>query len=143
MGYTEALKAAGAKVLLHKTVGSYQGEWVAVVEKDGEVKALHAYYGSCSGCDAFEAEFGYDIHSYESHGDGTYFSNYDEGTWRDDCAECQNFKAKLKVFGEKYLAEAVPVADLIVSIGKDVMEYGWEDKAQLKDALAEWLAANG
>ena len=60
MSYREALEAAGAEVLEFAEFGSYQGDWWAKVKVNDEVGFIHGYYGSCSGCDAFEAEFGFD-----------------------------------------------------------------------------------
>lgn len=56
-GYEAALEAAGATVLRFEQFGSYQGDWLAQVGPDAYVRGS---YGSCSGCDAFEAEFGFD-----------------------------------------------------------------------------------
>jgi len=36
MSYDEALKAAGAEVLLYESFGSYQGDWWAKVVKRGD-----------------------------------------------------------------------------------------------------------
>ena len=59
--YTGALVAAGATVHECKWFGDYQGHWIAdVTLPDGRRGLILGYYGSCSGCDAFEAEFGYD-----------------------------------------------------------------------------------
>jgi len=60
MSYESALEAAGAAVLQYKSFGSYQGEWVALVDYKGERGWVQGSYGSCSHCDAFEAEFGWD-----------------------------------------------------------------------------------
>lgn len=60
MGYQEAMEAAGAEVLAFESFGSYQGDWWALVRFDGRTGWVRGSYGSCSGCDAFEAEFGYD-----------------------------------------------------------------------------------
>jgi len=57
MGYFEALEAAGAQVLASQTFGSYQGDWFAKVNYNGSTAWVHGCYGSCSGCDAFCAEF--------------------------------------------------------------------------------------
>lgn len=59
-GYHRSLEAAGATVIAYKTFGSYQGDWLALVEYNGQRGWVHDYYGSCSGCDAFEASFGWD-----------------------------------------------------------------------------------
>ena len=55
MSYQEAIEAAGVKVLAFESFGSYQGDWFAKV--DGGY--VWGTYGSCTGCDAFEAEFGW------------------------------------------------------------------------------------
>ena len=60
MGYKDALKAAGARVLLFEQFGSYQGDCYAKVEYNGKSGWINGSYGSCSGCDAFEADFGWD-----------------------------------------------------------------------------------
>lgn len=64
---------------------------------DGRKGLIKGYYGSCSGCDAFEAEFSFDFHDYQDHPDGT--SQYE---FKEDCEKCQSHKAKLKAFGEGY-----------------------------------------
>jgi hypothetical protein len=84
MGYQEALEAAGAKVLTYRAFGSYQGDWYAKVEYQGEEGWVQGSYGSCSYCDAFEGEFGY---SYGAE-DGESEADYNE---------------RLKKFGEGYL----------------------------------------
>lgn len=59
--YVAALWAAGVKVLDYERFGSYQGDWFAHIEfPNGERYFIHSYFGSCSGCDSFEAEFGWD-----------------------------------------------------------------------------------
>lgn len=65
MGYREALEAAGAIVLAYEEFGSWQGDWLAKVEYNGKIGWIHDYFGSCSGCDAFEAEFGWKDPTYE------------------------------------------------------------------------------
>jgi len=76
MGYSESLEAAGAKVIAYEQFGSYQGDWGAYVELNGNKYIITGSYGSCSGCDAFEAEFGYTDKPYEHN--GKYFYNYEE-----------------------------------------------------------------
>lgn len=38
----------------YKTYGSYQGDYIAIIEKAGKILIYKGYYGSCSGCDWFE-----------------------------------------------------------------------------------------
>ena len=59
-GYQWCLEMAGARVIAYEEFGSYQGDWLAKVEYKGKVGWIHDYYGSCSGCDAFQAETGYE-----------------------------------------------------------------------------------
>jgi len=79
MGYEQALKAAGAEVYILEHFGSYQGEWLALVEFNGNAGWVEGSYGSCSGCDSFESEFDY----------------------RDD--EKEDYKDRLAEFGMRYL----------------------------------------
>ena len=60
MSYKSALIAAGAEVLEFKFFGQYSGTWYAKVKYEGETGWTFGWYGSCTVCDSFEAEFGYD-----------------------------------------------------------------------------------
>lgn len=59
MGYQGCLEAAGAVVHDFEYFGDYQGTWLAYVTYGGKQGIVSGFYGSCSGCDAFEAEFSY------------------------------------------------------------------------------------
>src|SRR6185295_14205504 len=39
----------------YKEYGSYQGDYIAIIEKQGKILIYKGYYGSCSGCDWFES----------------------------------------------------------------------------------------
>jgi len=65
-GYVKALKAAGATVHVFEQFGSYQGDWWAKVTYEGKTGWIHDYYGSCSGCDAFESTFGWSTETPET-----------------------------------------------------------------------------
>lgn len=58
--YITALEAAGMKVLADREFGDYQGDWIALVEYNGEIGYIQDCYGSCSGCDSYESDVGYD-----------------------------------------------------------------------------------
>lgn len=59
-GYEKALVAAGVDIINYETFGSHQGRWLAKIRfPNGEMAYVSDYYGSCSGCDAFEAELGF------------------------------------------------------------------------------------
>lgn len=113
-GYEGALQAAGCEVLDFKEFGSYQGEWLACVKTNGIIGVVEGWYGSCSGCDAFEAEFGW------------------------DGKETPDYEHRLKSFGEGYLP-ALPFEHYIVQFEKRVKESEWDDEAlDMLKTLVEW-----
>lgn len=96
--YRKSLEAAGATVHIFEEFGSYQGDWWAKVTYNGETGWVQGCYGSCSGCDSFEAEFGWEV--TENIGD----SIWDGGEFRPATEEDVNrFKARLAEFGKPYL----------------------------------------
>jgi hypothetical protein len=105
MGYREALEAAGAKVLDYKAFGDYQGTWIAITDKG----VIVGSYGSCSGCDAFEAEFGY---------------SYEEGS--------PTHQQRLAKFGQSYLDTPVDLDKMLADAQANVE---WDDNA----ALIHWI----
>lgn len=62
MSYITCIEKAGAKVISDISVGDWQGTWAAYVEYGGKRGIVYGEYGSCCGCDAFEAEF---INAYD------------------------------------------------------------------------------
>ena len=83
MSYKSALVAAGAEVLEFGQFGSYSGQWFAKVRYNGETGWIQDWFGSCSYCDAFEADVGYD---------------YDD----------EEYNKKLAEFGKRYLGQILP-----------------------------------
>lgn len=57
MAYQECLEAAGVKVHAYSLFGDYQGSWYADCSVGGIRGIIHGYYGSCTGCDVYQAEF--------------------------------------------------------------------------------------
>ena len=57
--YHWVLEEAGATVHAFEEFGDYQGSWLAKVTYNGKSGWIMDYYGSCSGCDAFESEGAY------------------------------------------------------------------------------------
>ena len=100
MSYSYALETAGAIVHVFSKFGSYQGDWWAKVTWNGKKGWVHGYYGSCSGCDALEGEFGCDIHKC---GDNDWYDPVYDGSFRDDCALCLATKERFAEFGRGYL----------------------------------------
>ena len=94
------LEKAGANVLDFEEFGSYQGEWLAFVEYKGEKGIVQGSYGSCSGCDAFEAEFMYE--DKPEKGNGKFYKN--GKTWDED-SECteEEYNEALKVYEQRLI----------------------------------------
>ena len=116
MSYELALEAAGCDVIEYVEFGSYQGEWLALVKYDGQCGIVEGSYGSCSGCDSFQAEFG----------------------WYDD--ERDDYQERLKSFGEGYLP-ALPIAHYISQLEKRVDDFEWDSEAkEMLEQVNRWGA---
>jgi hypothetical protein len=108
MSYSQALEAAGAKVIEYEEFGSYQGTWMALVELNGERVIIEGSYGSCSGCDAYEAEFGYSsgkpsIEEGKFYKSGRTWDDEDECTEEEYNLSMVAYNKKLAEFGASYL----------------------------------------
>lgn len=98
MSYQKTLEKAGAKVLEFKEFGSYQGEWWAKVEFNNQIGWVNGAYGSCSGCDAFEAELGFESDQCDEHRYTLFKGNCDNCRIVSD-----NLEARYIKFGLSYL----------------------------------------
>jgi hypothetical protein len=118
MGYQQALEAAGAKIRAFKEFGSYQGDWFAITEDD---YVIQGSYGSCSGCDAFEAEFGYDSHNLTD----------------------KQYQSKLASFGQEYLMnpEHLNITITRYTVKSEDEYWGAEDR-EIRDWLLSELRVN-
>jgi len=103
--YAKALEAAGAKVLLFKEFGSYQGDWLALVVLPDRSGWVRGSFGSCSGCDAFESEFG----------------------WKDEKEDPEEYNIKLKAFGENYLEQIMNDEEALKEVSRNL---DWDTDAQ-------------
>lgn len=133
MSYNTAMEAAGAKVHEFECFGSYQGDWIAKVEFEGKEGFVQGYYGSCSGCDAFEGEFGWSGSHY--HGDEYVYSDNLE-KFDPECNECVEFKTKLVEFGKEYL-ETIMTYDEAIKKASEKIE--WDMDAQ---EMVKWVEAH-
>jgi len=132
MAYQEALEAAGATVHVFEQFGSYQGDWWALVTANGQTGWIHGSYGSCSGCDAFEAEFGYgeedecEAHRFKGH--------------QPKCADCRTVKSgyagKLASFGAGYLDAIVSQEEAEAEAARNL---DWDSDAQV---MLDYIKAN-
>lgn len=112
-GYESALAAAGVTVLAYEQFGSYQGDWWAHIEfPNKERYFVTGSYGSCSGCDAFEAEFG----------------------WKTS-EEDPDYLHKLRDFGRDYLLDCMTFEQAVSKAGENS---AWDTDA---DAMVEWVYA--
>src|SRR5574340_992130 len=126
MSYQEAMEAAGAEVVAFEQFGSYQGDWWAKVRYKGETGWVQGSYGSCSGCDAFEAEFGWYEDACDEH-----------HRHQTDCDACQeaaaSYRQRLAEFGRSYLD------DLLLTQGRAEEEAAryieWDSKAHAEPEL--------
>jgi hypothetical protein len=105
MSYQEALEAGGAEVLAFESFGSYQGAWWARVRYEGKEGWITGSFGSCSGCDSFEAEFGYGDSHYHATPEGRQYIDASDPLTPDSCADCAKLAARLADFGRRYLDE--------------------------------------
>lgn len=103
----KALEAAGAKVLAFQEFGSYQGDWWAKVEYQGKIVWVNGSYGSCSGCDAFLAEFGYNEKIEPNEGkfyrDNMWYDPEEEITEDEANIINSEWERRLADFGKSYL----------------------------------------
>lgn len=53
--------------------GSYQGDWVGLLDNGKEIELWKGYYGSCSGCDFIERERDYDTDEIDDKKAHDYF----------------------------------------------------------------------
>lgn len=107
-GYQRALEAAGADIIEFQEFGSYEGDWFAVLSNYDVVQGS---YGSCSVCDAFQAEFGWDKEETEE---------------------------SLRAFGEGYISDRVTIDELIKRYEVKASEdYAWDDDKEILDWLKE------
>jgi hypothetical protein len=100
MSYKSALIAAGADVLAFEQFGEYSGMWLAKVSYNGETGYIMDWFGSCTYCDDFEANF----HLYD----------------REETDE--EYNKRLADFGKTYLDKILPAEHYLE------MFDGWDDE---------------
>jgi hypothetical protein len=117
-GYEESLWATGVKVLGYIESGDYQGTWWAYIEfPRGERFFVKDYYGSCSGCDAFQGEFF-----------GRYVDLPDGGYEYKSANELPDYLHRLRDFGLEYLTDCRTYEQALEEAKED---YGWDTKEEL------------
>ena len=109
MGYRDSLEAAGAEVLQFAKFGDYSGEWFAKVRYNGETGWIQDWYGSCSYCDAFQAEF----------------------DWDSDFMCEEDVQERLANFGKRYLGSILPASHFLENV---ISEYTDDEYG-----ISEWI----
>lgn len=133
MDYSDALVAGGCEVLEYESFGSYQGDWWAVVLHDGVTKLIHGYFGSCSGCDAIQAEFDYVSHDHYVDGLRQYFYDFNIKAVDMTCAQCLDIGTRFIAFGKQYVDDAFTPEEAV----KAATQYSsWDSDAQ---EVIKWL----
>lgn len=129
--YEGALTAAGARVLAFRDFGSYQGDWWARVEQNGLRFWVHGYFGSCSGCDALEAELG----------DCGYCDDHFEYT--NGCPQCQAIaddrQRRLAQLAKFYLVDRLSTTEAMEKAGENAE---WDASAEEMVAFIRDTEAN-
>lgn len=123
--YENALQKAGAEVVAFDSFGDYQGSWWAYVKYKGKEGWVHGSYGSCSGCDAFQAEIGYLSHWVNE--DKDYHDYYDDEFPHAGCDKCTEAAEKIAAFGRSYLDDIVS-QDEALKIASENLD--WDMDAQ-------------
>jgi hypothetical protein len=129
MGYKETMQAAGAKVIAYKTFGDYQGTWLAKVEWNGQIGWVEGFYGSCSGCDAFEAEFGYE--SRPVVGDEDFWDETKGSYSPATQADVEAYDARFKAFGLRHLERNLATQAEMESEVSNREDYGDDEPAKM------------
>ena len=129
MEYEDALVAAGARIHDFRSFGSYQGDWIAKITHEGVTGYVRGSFGSCTGCDAFEAEFGYTDREYCAK------DHWEHTPTCADCVEAKiKYEAKLKLFGQSYLDVKYTHEELVYEFA-DQMSWDYEARE-----VIDWLA---
>jgi len=141
MAYQECLEKAGAEIISFKEFGSYQGEWMAMVRFNGETGIVQGYYGSCSGCDSYEAEFAFTNEVYEEDGK-FYNSMYSECSKEEYDAAKLEQNEKERQFGLGYLSTPLESKAYFEKRLKDIESkddwFSEEEKESIQWAIDEF-----
>jgi hypothetical protein len=138
MSYEYAMKMAGATIHRFEMYGSYQGDWLAEVSYNGQRGFVHGSYGSCSGCDAYQAEC--EGFSHNAVGDEEV-SDWHWGSYEDhpECEKCREALQSIAAFGRSYLGNILSKEEMVEELEKG-LEWAW-DKSETMSKL-RWVDPN-
>lgn len=121
--YEDILHRIYDEVLFYNEYGSYQGDWLAKVKKGDEEFWLWGWYGSCSGCDWFQAEADYPWScDFEDTDFDYFFEKVKEET-----------KRLIKSFVDDYEADKFTKEELIAHLEKSLKEWDDGQREMLED----------
>lgn len=127
MSYAAALEAGGAEVHEIGFFGDYQGAWAAhVTVPGGGTGIIRGYYGSCSGCDAYEAACDY----------GPWDCDQDNPA---DPEECAAHKEKIAEFGRSYFDSLMTPEEAVQGWLEKDAEYIYGDDFEEIEFLLKFL----
>jgi hypothetical protein len=142
-----AIAAAPATVVLYCEEDGYEGEWVALLCKDGRIGVVDGYFGSCSGCDALEGEDGVgEVHelaemylsSVRSFACWEELTRYLRGLVREDAWTLRGIRAELLKFCELGLDLAAGELFCVLRDENPEMELG--EVVELAGLLADGVS---
>jgi len=126
MAHEEALKLAGFEVHAFAEFGSYQGDFLAKITYKGRDGYIHDYFGSCSFCDALEAE----LEASNAHCQKHKYIHF-------DCDECRQAReVVLAKFSERYYDQILTKEQALKKARENIK---WDLEAQ---KMVDWLNAN-
>ena len=113
--YEEAFACVeGVTVEWAEYYGSYQGNFLCKIQKAGETLYIYDSYGSCSGCDSFQAEFGWSTYYYES-----------EGVTQEE--RLAHVKQRMAKWSFSYIESALPLQQMMNYLQNECGQ--WDDEA--------------
>lgn len=120
--YERALEAAGATIHSSQAFGSYQGDLWVYLTYQNITGFLCISYGSCGGCDSYEAWRGDIIHQHPDY--------YETNGW-----DKYPTKEELADFGSRYLDNIMTYEEAIkeASVSLD-----WDMEAK---AMIDWISS--
>ena len=136
--YGEVLsKGMNMNLVSYKTYGDYQGDYIAVLQKENIFFIYKGYFGSCSGCDWLERECDWADTKYKWGNNYAEFSYYlTEDQIKNYCSEEKPFLELTADQMEKIVNSKNPEQYFPANTRNSYDDFNFEDiKKQLKDLI--------
>lgn len=103
--YSELLEKRGWTVLHEEVFGSWQGDYAITLKRNDIYAFTIIGYGSCSGCDTYEALIPYEEYDYEVglNGDGRYTIKNQKEIDEAGAVLAKDLEESIAVMGDKLL----------------------------------------